>query len=268
MENVKKFIKPGFYITVGFFNFIWLLLNHLTAYAKYKGVSYDDKVSNGLKFIGKDLGGDAEIFKAFASIALVFVVLSTLAILFIGVIKLLEALNVNVSFITGNKTVNKVFEIVASLVLLVNLCACGTDFICVHLYSLANVDSAWGIVVGYRAGVGCWFLSLWAAGAFFVSKFVINKITADSSNVASNGQNACESNSSGYVCTVCGKAAYADSKFCPYCGGAVAEVVPEAPAQPVCPVCGKPIDEDAKFCASCGASVGVTETAEDTTENV
>ena len=170
MENVKKFIRPGFYITVGFFNLIWLLLNHVTAIAVNDMIKIKNGASSGIGFIFNSVGTDGALFKILAALSLVAVFLLSLALIGIGVIKLLQALGVDLPFMNGD--IKKYFDLATALVLLVNLCACGSDFIFVNIFCLCNISIVYSTTMSMSAGVGCWLLSIWAAGAFFVGKFV------------------------------------------------------------------------------------------------
>ena len=54
----------------------------------------------------------------------------------------------------------------------------------------------------------------------------------------------------GIICSSCGKANTAGTKFCNDCGARLEE--PAAPQSNTCPECGTEVDGASKFCGSCG----------------
>lgn len=237
MIDVKKLIKPIITCATGLFSFIFLALNFFTGYSTWLDVSV--KYANGYSFVGDDflsLAPNGQWAKVIAFIFVVLVMIISVALIAIGVIKLLEVVGVQVSILDPYEAIITKCNYYG---LIAYLSSCGAIFLFMFIFGMSNGDDS----SYYLPGVGCVLLLIFAAiefvGYILVDKFVENAVAGP--KVV-------------HVCTACGAKAAPGTKFCPACGGAVEEKV-QYPVVYVCSGCGERAKSGDKFCASCGAAV-------------
>lgn len=234
MIDVKKLINPIITCAMGVLSFIFLALNFFTGYLWYG--SY--KFANGYSFVGDGLLGYAkgQWAKVIAFIFVILVMITSVVLIAIGVIKLLEALGIKVSFLDPYEKIVSLCDFYGKIAY---VASCGATFLFMFIFALCNLgDGSF-----YLPGVGCVLLLIFAAieyaGLILVDKFVVNAPVGPKTV---------------YVCAACGAKAAQGTKFCPTCGGNVVEKI-QYPVVYVCSGCGAKAKADDKFCSACGGAI-------------
>lgn len=167
---------------------------------------------SGYKLLGWETSGaDAEFFATLAGICSIVTIIVSLALLAVGAIQLLKALDIKVPALDPYAALVAKCE---KLTVLVNLALQALSFVCLLIFGLSNSSD----YLTLHPAVGAYLLLIFAVLAFVVVKFVVAKL-ADGAVVANVAVDAKPT----HVCSQCGAKANATDKFCANCGGAVVE---------------------------------------------
>ena len=234
MVNAKRLITPIISIGVGFFTFIFMIMDYLSI--SYGWISAG---SNGYESIGDffelaDSSIDAGFLGIFIGIALIFILIAALAMIAMGVFGLLkETANINV---LPDATLNSFSKLSLKLYFIISVSAAG-------LYLLLCLINGFDLV----PGIGYWFLLVLAVGGFVANTILSNKFAAE---ISASAPASCK-----YKCSSCGASAKASERFCSKCGSPVIMVQPTAAAGFRCSSCASPANAGEKFCSKCGSPV-------------
>ncbi|MBQ8388608.1 MAG: zinc ribbon domain-containing protein [Clostridia bacterium] len=250
--NVKKLINGCIYAGVGLFGFIFMAFDLIFAYAS--GFGYDESMSlpngqgTGYGFIGMDAAGsELEFFKILASILLVLAIISFVVLLCIGALKILDAVGIEITFLTPFAAL---IEKIIKIFVLVYACLIAAIFLFTLIWCLANSQSQYGITAGAAPGIGAYLLLIFAVAAFAVP-LVLDKVMPDQASGGAQPRTI-------FVCSQCGKKCAAGAKFCDACGGQVVTKV-QYPVVFVCSQCGAKASRNDRFCNACGAPIVMKE---------
>ena len=172
--DTKKLIKPIITAVVGLFGLIFLALDYFTAHAEAFGQSISQSLANGYQFAFFGNGArleklfelestSASFFAYIASILLIVFLLASIALLLVGVAKILVAFNIlNLPKVDWNKIENILdiaFGGAAVLALLFTL-----------IFGLINGESEEIASISYLPSVGAWLIAVLGAAKYAVAK--------------------------------------------------------------------------------------------------
>lgn len=239
----KKLISPILYFLGGLFGFIFMAINQISVFMKYEGESESQAVANAYKFFELDFGETGDIKGAFLMVFVVLcviaIIITSIAMMGVGVIKLLKELGIEIPGAS-------VFAIVGKIASLANVIACCASFFFLLIFCLVNIrkETSWGITysAGLYPGAGAYLLMIFSIG-IFVAALIMDGICAKD-----------DQPKTAYVCTACGKTCKAGSQFCDACGAPV-EAQVQYPVAYLCSACGKKAKASEKFCSDCGGAI-------------
>jgi hypothetical protein len=268
--NIKKLINGCLYAGVGLFGFIFMAFDYFFIYSGNQSASYPLGQGTGYGFIGFNAyGSELEFFKILTSILLVFVIISCIALLALGAVKILDACGIEITFLTPY---NALIEKITKIFTLVYMCINGAAFFFTLVWCLANTKT-W---MGFAPGVSAYLLLIFAVAAYVVP-VVLDKqmpdqaagprtvfVCAKCGKKCANGAKFCDACGGEvvsklqypvvFVCSKCGAKASRNDKFCSACGAPVVKKEIR-PTTYVCSACGKPASEGEKFCGACGGAI-------------
>lgn len=233
----KKLISPIVYFLGGLFGFIFMAINHISAFMSHEDEFETEAIATGYKFFDLDFseassGIEGEFLMVFVVIFLSAVILACIALMGVGAVKFVKELAVDIPGM-------KVFSIIGKIASLVYLIASGASYTFILIFGLVNINESYGYTFGMLPGVGAYMLIVFAA-ATFVLTLVMDKICQKE-----------EKDCAVCVCSSCGKICNSGSAFCDACGNAVVKQLRGR----VCSVCGAKAGKKDDFCISCGGVV-------------
>ncbi len=248
MKNkILKNLSYALCAALGLLNFVFFAIPYIAFYYSYDMGEWGGKASssigiNGYKVMKLWEGGFSGVMSSLMQIIILVVGIAMLAY---GVYGLLRGLDIITTDIIPEKLCQKNYARIALyahaalnvllLVFLIILCIANSESETEYGYTSSE---------GIRLSAGIFITLIFAAAAVVAERILPEKLGVSEEDAPQVI----------YACSVCGKKVKRGVKFCPDCGGAVAEKIKTVTVY-ACSACGAKAKAGDKFCTVCGGAV-------------